>query len=105
LPPITLCYSWCHVSWSSDLKYFYINPSLTPEQATHTYAFPLQAGHLFPSIPSTGFHTEQEIMAVPGVQKIDSANAWAMVNGRSPSIYAYDRRSVRRNLYRIPIPQ
>ena len=105
LPPITLCYSWCHVSWSSDLKYFYVNPSLTPEQATHTYAIPLQAGHLFPSVPLTGFHTEQEIMAVPGVQKIDSANAWAMVNGRNPSIYAYDRRSVRRNLYRIPIPQ
>jgi serine/threonine protein kinase/Tol biopolymer transport system component len=105
LPPITLCYSWCHVSWSSDLKYFYINPSLTPEQATHTYAIPLQAGHLFPAVPSTGFHTEQEIMAVPGVQKIDSANAWAMVNGRNPSIYAYDRRSVRRNLYRVPIPQ
>jgi serine/threonine protein kinase/Tol biopolymer transport system component len=105
LPAITLCYSWCHINWSSDLKYFYINPSSTPDQATHVYAIPLKAGHLFPAVPATGFHTEKEIMAVPGAKKIDTANAWALVNGKNPSIYAFDRRSVRRNLYRIPIPQ
>jgi serine/threonine protein kinase/Tol biopolymer transport system component len=104
-PSITLCYSWCRVSWSSDSKYFYINLAGSPTPAEHSFGIPLKGGQLFPAIPPTGFHTEKEVLALPGAQKIHSPNAWTLVNGRTPSIYAFDSRSVRRNLYRIPIPQ
>ena len=104
-PSFTICYSWCRVDWSSDSKYFYFVQSSKPDESQNAYAIPLKSGQLFPTVPAKGFQTESEIMALPGAQKISSPNMWALVNGKNPSIYAFDRRSVRRNLYRIPVPQ
>ncbi len=103
--PITICYSWCRVHWSPDTKYFYVSLSATPEKMQDNYAIPLKAGQLFPAIPSAGFRSDAEVLALPGVQKIDSPDIGALVFGKNPSTYAFDRSSVRRNLYRIPIPQ
>ncbi len=104
-PAITICYSWCSVSWSPDLKYFYIRQSSAPTNSSRFFAVPLKNGSLFPPIPPTGFHADSEILALPGVQKINVTDIGTLVSGNNPSIYAFDRRSVRRNLYRVPIPQ
>lgn len=104
-PPFTICYSWCRVSWSPDSNYFYFLQSQTLENASMAFAIPLKAGQTFPAIPSSGFRTDSEVLALPGVQKISSPDMGTLVFGKNPAVYAFDRRSVRRNLYRIPIPQ
>jgi eukaryotic-like serine/threonine-protein kinase len=103
--PLTICYSWCRVRWSPDMKYFYISLSPNPENAKDSYAIPLKPGQLFPAIPPAGFQSDAEVLALPGVQKIDSPDMGSLVFGKNPATYAFDRTSVHRNLYRIPIPQ
>jgi hypothetical protein len=54
-----------------------------------------------PEIPAAGFRSEEELARLPGVQIIEAAD---VVPGLTPEVYAYSRETVRRNLYRIPLP-
>jgi serine/threonine protein kinase len=65
-----------------------------------TYIIPLRPGELLPPIPDDGFHSEEEIVRLPGAHKINSGGA----PGPSLDVYAFLRSTVQRNLYRIPIP-
>jgi hypothetical protein len=55
-------------------------------------------------VPETLIHglpSELEILKLPGVRVIASADA---VPGLTAEIYAFTRESVQRNLYRVPVP-
>jgi hypothetical protein len=65
-----------------------------------TYIVPLPPGKILPPIPPDGFHSEQEIARLPGAHRIDATGA----PGPTRDVYAFERRTVQRNLYRIPIP-
>jgi len=65
-----------------------------------TYIVPLPRGKILPPIPPGGFRSEQEIARLPGAHMIDATGA----PGPSRDVYAFERRTVQRNLYRIPIP-
>ena len=65
-----------------------------------TYIVPLPPGKVLPPIPPGGFRSEQEIARLPGAHMIDATGA----PGPSRDVYAFERRTVQRNLYRIPIP-
>ena len=64
------------------------------------YLVPLIRGQMLPPIPPSGFHSEDEIARLPGARRIEFTGA----PGPSSDIYAFDRRTIQRNLYRIPIP-
>jgi len=65
------------------------------------YLIPLPPGEALPRIPVGGFHTEEEVAALPGVRKIEEMG---VVPGPSADVYAFYRGATQRNLYRIPIP-
>jgi len=64
------------------------------------YLVPLRPGEALPQIPAGGFRSEDEIARLPGARRID---ADGVVLGPSAGVYAFYRRTIQRNLYRIPI--
>ncbi len=91
------------VEWSSDDRSMFImlQSSIGNAENGRTYVVPLSPGRFFPSIPQGGFRSQEEIAKIPGVRLIDSID---VAPGSTPEIYAFTRRTVQRNLYRIPLP-
>ncbi len=73
--------------------------SAGPIADNRTYVVPLRPGRILPAIPPGGFRSEQEIARLPGAYAIEATGA----PGPSRDVYAIARRTVQRNLYRIPI--
>jgi serine/threonine protein kinase len=87
------------IQWSSSGDSLWITGGgAVPDGAT--YIVPLLPGKILPPIPPEGFRSEQEIARLPGAHRIDATGA----PGRTRDVYAFERRTVQRNLYRIPIP-
>jgi hypothetical protein len=85
------------LQWSSSGDTLWITGGAVPDG---TYIVPLPSGKILPPIPQEGFRSEQEIARLPGARRIDATGA----PGRTRDVYAFERRTVQRNLYRIPIP-
>ncbi len=66
-----------------------------------TFVIPLSEGQLFPKIPQGGFMADDDLARLPGVRVIDATE---VTPGPGPGAYAFSRRAVQRNLYRIPVP-
>ena len=84
--------------WSSSGDTLWISGGAVPDG--RTYVIPLPPGKILPRIPPGGFRSEQEFASLPGARRIDATGA----PGPSRDVYAFERRTVQRNLYRIPIP-
>jgi Tol biopolymer transport system component len=102
-PPIRVCYNVCYPSWSPDGRLFIL--SLTGGmdaglEGRRTFAIPLPAGQVIPSLPPSGVRDEADVRALKGVRVMDGIIHFAP---RS-SVYAFPRTTVHRNLYRIPVP-
>lgn len=85
------------VHWSSSGDSLWIWAGAVPDG--RTYIVPLRNMTL-PRIPEGGFHSEEEVAALPGARRLDAEGA----PGPSLGIYAFERHTIQRNLYRIPIP-
>jgi Tol biopolymer transport system component len=88
------------IGWHWSLRGDSIAISSGPVPEDRSYIIPLTAGEVLPPIPAEGFHAEKEVAALPGAQRIDAV----AVLGPSFDVYAFYRRTIQRNLYRIPIP-
>ena len=86
------------LQWSSSGDALWIAAGAVPDG--RTYSVPLPGGKVVPRIPADGFHSEEEIARLPGARRIDATGT----PGPSPDVYAFERRTVQRNLYRVPIP-
>ena len=86
-----------HLEWSHSGDSVWITAGVVPDG--QSYIVPLPRGTMVPRIPADGFHSEEEIARLPGARKLDAIGA----PGPSPDVYAFERRTVQRNLYRIPI--
>jgi len=86
------------LQWSSSGDSLWI--SAGPVIDGRTYIVPLPPGKMLPRIPPAGLNSEEAIARLPGAHSIDSIGAPAP----SRDIYAFEHRTVQRNLYRIPIP-
>jgi len=84
--------------WSSSGDSLWISDG--PVGDGRTYIVPLPPGKILPPIPPGGFRSEEDIARLPGAHRIDATGA----PGPSRDVYAFERRTVQRNLYRIPIP-
>ena len=72
-----------------------------PANLDKAYVLPLAPGHLVPESIVHGLPSEPEILKLPGVRLISLRN---VVPGPTADIYAFQRVSVQRNLYRVPVP-
>jgi Tol biopolymer transport system component/DNA-binding winged helix-turn-helix (wHTH) protein len=94
--------TWCSADWAPDGKFFYIG--LAPNSRTttsKTLAIPVAAGETFPKLPSSGIRGLEDAKAIPGTRLLDG---WFISPGPDPSMFAYVKTTMHRNLYRIPIP-
>jgi hypothetical protein len=84
-----------YVNWSPDGKFFYLNFKGS------IYAIPLPPGQALPTVPASGFKDKKEVAALPGARLIPEPNAFV---GPNPSMYAYTRFAIQRNIYRVRLP-
>jgi hypothetical protein len=92
------------VRWAPDMKYWSLSvgtAGMEGDSSGKTYIFRLSPGRALPVIPAGGFHSEDDIAAIPGVQILSYADVSL---GATPGTYAYSLGTTRRNLYRIPLP-
>jgi hypothetical protein len=98
--PRRIC-SGCPVMWSLDGKALYLSvrkSSLT--DAGKMRVVPLQPGEMLPQLPPSGMRALDEPDLFPGSYLIE---AHAISPGPDPSVYAYVKTTMHRNLFRIPL--
>jgi Tol biopolymer transport system component len=95
------CESTCRVAWAPDGRFLYIG--ITPRSRTspgQTVAIPVPPGEMFPSLPASGIRGPEDARALPGAHVIEG---WMISPGPDPSVFAYTKKTMRRNLFRIPL--
>ncbi len=99
--PIQLCRR-CFPKWTRDGKWLFLSFGFgNVMRGRKTFAIALPPGRAFPSLPLGGVNTELEAEKLPGVRVI---NLGFVFPGLTPSVYAYEKQNVQRNLYRIVLP-
>jgi Tol biopolymer transport system component len=97
---VRLCYENCALAWAQDgsAAFFYFASMDSPSGAK-TFVIPLKKGQVLPKLPSAGAKTPADLPDSAHLQVINER----VSDAASPSLYAFTRRTVQRNLYRIPI--
>jgi hypothetical protein len=88
------------VSWTRDQEFMFIK-SIVGGMEHKTFIVPLRSGEALPALPPSGFQSHRDVLAVPGARDIAEEDVFP---GPSSSVYAFTRKTTRRNLYSIPIP-
>src|SRR5262249_50260223 len=99
----TVCREPCRAAWAPDGKFLYLG--LAPaSQASRgkTVVIPIPHGETFPDLPVSGIRGFDAAATLPGARVID---AWDISPGLDPSVFAYVKTTVHRNLFRIPLPR
>jgi Tol biopolymer transport system component len=99
--PVRICKDACFANWSPSGRFFYIpldGPSGTGPGKT--LALPVRPGEIFPTLPDGGITGHENLAAFPGSRVLDG---WAISPGPGPSVYAFVKTSIQRNLFRIPL--
>jgi len=98
------------VQWARDGKFLYVTFPVfggngaeprDREKPHKTYALPLTDSNAFARLAARRFDSEAQLALVPGVRVIDQP---LVLPGPDPSVYAFSKETVHRNLYRIPLP-
>jgi Tol biopolymer transport system component len=92
------------IRWSPDGSRLYLSLQLGEPSAFavgRTYVIPLSNGAVLPAMPPGGFHSEEELAAIPGVQILPYGD---VAPGPTADVYVFSQTSTTRNLYRIPVP-
>src|SRR4030095_9759873 len=95
-PPRRICVGVCRVAWAPDGKFLYIAGS----NADKTVAIPIPPGETFPNLLTSGIRGFDDAVAFPGSRVIDG---YDIAPGPDPSVVAYVKTTVHRNLFRIPL--
>lgn len=97
-----VCYGYCQPSWSPDGRSFNVRwmTGHTSQDGFRTLVIPLQAGQVFPPLPLAGLASETDVAGLRGTTIVDGS----IYMSPDHATYAFSRRTVHRNLYRIPVP-
>jgi hypothetical protein len=100
-PPRRICKGGRPVEWSPEGKFLYISVQQPSRgSAGKTLVIPLQAGEMFPNLPALGIRGLEDAALFRGSRVIDG---WNLSPGPDPSVFAYVKMIVHRNLFRIPL--
>jgi DNA-binding winged helix-turn-helix (wHTH) protein/Tol biopolymer transport system component len=97
-----ICHEPCMATWAPDGRFLYLG--LEPPSRTgpgKTIAIPVPPGETLPSLPATGVHGLDDIAAFQGARMI---NGWGISPGPDPSVFAFLKTTMHRNLFQIPLP-
>jgi serine/threonine protein kinase len=107
-PPRLICASGCPVFWAPDGRFLYVTVELEGRMSPgKTLVIPVPPNQTLPTLPDSGILFQygspalfQNGLPAPGSRLIDRAFVGP---GPDPSIYAYVKKTVHRNLFRIPL--
>src|SRR5262249_50475371 len=88
------------MSWTRDQRALYFR-SILSGMEHKTFVIALGGGEAWPPLPPSGFGSHRDLRAAGGTQEIEEEDAFP---GPSPSVYAFTRKTTRRNLYSIAVP-
>ena len=95
---LTICSTLCLAGWSIDGKFLQVE--FGADRETGTVLLPVRKETGLPDLPPAGFATTAELKAKaknPGLSvAVDSLI--------SPEKYSYTKTTIRRNIYRVPVP-
>ena len=99
--PRRICEDYCPVAWAPDGKFLYVGVERSSRTGPgKTLVLRIPAGEMLPRLPDSGIRGLDDGRELPGVRIIE---AWDISPGQDPSIYAYVKTTVHRNLFRIPL--
>jgi Tol biopolymer transport system component len=87
------------LSWSQDQGALYFK-SILGGMNRNTFMIPLRSGHPVPDFPGSGVLSDRDLLAFRGTRVIQEEDVFP---GYSPLVYAFTRKTTRRNLYKIPV--
>lgn len=92
----------CYGGWTPDGRYLMLDwwGATGMDSTRKTFAIPLRAGRMLPSLPPYGIKSRSDLDSLPGLRTINHQHA---VPAPDLATYAFTRTSVHRNLYRIPL--
>ena len=95
------CFNLCVVRWTGDGKFLDIGfPGGSGSSSNYkTFVIPLQPGESFPRLPDAGIKSESDFAQLRGVKVFDDL----IHPGPDVSLYAFDRSTEHRNIYRVPL--
>ena len=99
---IRLCSGLCFVRWPHDGKSVVISVIGGSQGNTlgwGTYVVPIPYGQLFPKLPPMGIASKADAQALAGAKYMDNFG----LPGESGEIFAFNRASVHRDLFQIPL--
>jgi DNA-binding winged helix-turn-helix (wHTH) protein/Tol biopolymer transport system component len=97
-----ICQEPCMAAWAPDGRFLYLG--LEPPSRTgpgKTIAIPVPPGEMLPTLPVTGVHGLDDVADFRGARII---NGWGISPGPDPSIFAFLKTTMHRNLFEIPLP-
>jgi len=101
--PVPIC-AFCSAGWGPEGKYFYVRFRDVGEQGGgKTIVLALAEGKDLPDLPLGGLKSAEDTRGLKVVGEIDMKGMSIFAPGPDPSVYAYTRVTVQRNLYRIPL--
>ena len=102
-PKIRIC-DFCEAGWGPDDKFFYVRlREIGAMGRGKVYVIALPAGKSLPVLPPSGIKSAEDLKGLNVVSVIDMAGISIFAPGPNPSIYAYSRLTVQRNLFKIPL--
>jgi hypothetical protein len=102
-PPVRIC-SFCSVGWGPGGKFLYVRFRKPGQIAGgKTIVIGLPAGKELPMLPPAGLQSAEDVKGLNVVAEIDMTGKSDFAPGTDPSVYAYSRMTVQRNLFRIPL--
>jgi hypothetical protein len=99
--PRRICAGSCPVAWGPDGRFLYVG--VEPSSRTSpgkTLAIPLAPGEVLPKLPPSGIAGSGDVSILAGAHLI---NGWQISPGPDPSVFAYTKVTMHRNLFRIPV--
>jgi DNA-binding winged helix-turn-helix (wHTH) protein len=101
--PIRICNS-CGAGWGPGSEFLYLRFRDIGEMGGgRTIAIALPAGKDLPELPANGLKSAKDVKGLNVVAEIDMKGMSTFAPGPNPSIYAYVRTAVQRNLFSIPL--
>jgi DNA-binding winged helix-turn-helix (wHTH) protein/Tol biopolymer transport system component len=102
-PPKRIC-DFCRAGWGQDGRYLYLRFRGIGEMGGgKTIAVAMPSDGELPTLPPDGLSSVEDARRLNVVAEIDMSDKTIFAPGPNPSVYAYSRVTVQRNLYRIPL--
>jgi hypothetical protein len=97
-PAVRLCNSLCVAGWDTQGKFFGLQFPNAGD--ANTYVIPVSPARGLPNLPPNGVTDGKDLKGDKKVLVIPHGIESAV----SPTLYSFTRETIRRNIYRIPLP-